>query len=457
VARVGGAFVPRLEEAAIDLRVLLFALAMSLASALLFGVAPLLQTRTRSLLSPLLQAQRGTAASGRTRGRDLLVVTQIALSVTLAIAAGLLTRSLISLQQLPPGFTPARTLTMQLRLQYYAYNGQTRPSLRYEQILQRLAALPGVDSAAMTTFVPGRGMNQGQFAIAGRGNDLQTVSRQTASYAIVSPDYFRTLRIPVLDGRAFTQADDRSAPMVVVINETMARQFFPGETPIGRQLLFGTQPVPIVGVVGDTRVSGVMRTPMPQIYRCYLQAFEPNMRLVARTTGDPIAMTKAIEQAVWSIDPDQVLFNATTLDDVLHDAVAEPRQRMMVSTLVAGVALAMALTGLFGLVSYRVLQRTKEIGVRMALGAQQRDVLMYVLRHTLLLVLIGVGSGMIAAFAISRTLGSVLHALLYGASAGDLTTYLVVSVAFVATALLATALPARRAAHIDPASALRHE
>ena len=387
------------------------------------------------------------------------MVTQIALSVTLAIAAGLLTRSLFSLQHQPLGFTPAQTLTMQLRLQYYAYAGQTQASARYEHILRRLEALPGVESAAMTTFVPGRGMNQGQFAIAGRGNDLQTVSRQTSSYAIVSPDYFRTLKIPVLDGRAFTQTDDRSAPVVVVINETLARQFFPGETAIGRQLLFGTQPVPIVGVVGDTRVSGIRRTPLPQIYRCYLQAFEPNMRLVVRTAGtaEPIAMTKAIEQAVWSIDPDQVLFNAATLDDVLHDAVAEPRQRMIVATLVAGVALAMALTGLFGLVSYRVLQRTKEIGVRIALGARTRHVLAHVMQHTLLLVLIGVGCGLVGAFLLSQTMAAIMIDLLYGLNVRDVLTYVVVSLAFIATALLASALPARRAARIDPASALRRE
>jgi putative ABC transport system permease protein len=181
------------------------------------------------------------------------------------------------------------------------------------------------------------------------------------------------------------------------------------------------------------------------------------MRLVVRTTGEPMAMTHAIEQAVWAIDPNQVLFNAESMDDVLNDAVAEPRQRMIVSTLVAGIAVMMALTGLFGLVSYRVIQRTTEFGLRMALGAQPGDVLALVLRHTLTLVCIGLGGGVLGALTISRTLGSIMHDLLYGASARDAATYAAVAAVFVATALLASALPARRATRIDPASALRDE
>lgn len=458
ITRVGAAYLPRLEEARLDVRVLLFALALSLLSALLFGVAPSLHTRTRSLMTQLMQARRGAAgAAGRTRVRDALVVAQIALSVMLSIGAGLLTRSLLSLQQLPPGFSPEHVLTLQLRLQYYAYAGQTQASTRYEQILRRLEGLPGVDSVAMTTALPTRGGGLSDIAIAGRPTDMRTVARQMAWTSIVSPAFFRTLRIPLLDGRVFTQADDRGAPVVAVINETMARLYWPGESPVGRELLFGPQHVPIVGVVGDTRASGLGRTPVPQIYRSYLQAFEPNMRLVARTTADPAAMMRTIEQAVWSIDPDQMLFNAATLDDVLREAVAEPRQRMVVSTLVAGVALAMALTGLFGLVSYRVVQRTAELGVRIALGAQPHQVLTLVLRHTLGLVVIGLASGVIGALLVSRALASVMHDLLYGASARDVTTYAAVSAAFVLTALLASALPARRAVRIDPAVALRNE
>jgi putative ABC transport system permease protein len=458
VTRFGAAYVPRLDEARLDLRVLFVALALSLLTALLFGVAPSLHTRAQALMTQLMQARRGTAsAAGRTRVRDTLVVAQIALSVMLSIGAGLLTRSLLSLQQMPPGFSPEHTLTLQLRLQYYAYAGQTQASTRYEQILRRLEGLPGVESVAMTTALPTRGGGVNDIAIAGRATDMRTVSRQTAWSSIVSPAFFRTLKIPLIEGRVFTQADDVGAPVVAVINETMAKQFWPGESPVGRDLLYGRQHVPIIGVVGDTRASGVGRTPVPQLYRSYLQAFEPNMRLVARTTGDPIAITRTIEQAVWSIDPDQVLFNAATLDDVLREAVAEPRQRMVVSTLVAGVALAMALTGLFGLVSYRVVQRTAELGVRIALGAQSHHVLALVLRHTLLLVTVGLASGVFGALLVSRTLASVMHDLLYGASARDVTTYAAVSAAFVLTALLASALPARRAVRIDPAVALRQE
>jgi len=375
----------------------------------------------------------------------------------LAIGAGLLTRSLVSLQQQPAGFTPEHVLTLQLRLQYYAYAGQSQPAARYEEILRRLETLPGVVSAAMTTALPTRGFGRNDIVIAGRPQDMRTVSQQLARSAFVSPQFFHALGIPVLAGRVFTQHDDRHAPVVAVINETMAKQYWPGESPIGKQLIFGEQPAPIVGVVGDVRTSGVARAMVPQIYRAYLQAFEPNMRLVVRTSGDAVAMTRTIEQAVWSIDPDQVLFNAQRMDDVLNDAVAEPRQRMIVATLVAGVALALALTGLFGLVSYRVMQRTAELGVRIALGAQPRDVLALVLRHTLLLVLIGLACGLAGALIISRTLGSVVHDLLYGASARDAVTYAIVSAAFLITALVAGALPARRASRIDPAVALRNE
>jgi putative ABC transport system permease protein len=458
VVRLGAPHIPRLEEARLDLRVLLFALAISVVTSLLFGLAPALQARAWNLMSQLMHARKGAAglsagSAQRTHVRDGLVVAQIGLSVMLSIGAGLLTRSLVSLQATPPGFEAEHLLTMQLRLQYYAYGGKPQASARYEEILRRLEQLPGVASAAMTTALPTRGAAEAGFAIVGRGADLKTVSRQQATYAMVSPAFFQTLRIPVLDGRAFTQAEDGHAPRVVVINEILAKQFWPGETPVGRQLLLGATPATIIGVVGDTRASGVARTARPQIYQSYLQTFEPNMRLVARTTGEPMAMARAIEQAVWAIDPNQVLFNAKSMDDVLHEAVAEPRQRMIISSLVAGIALLMALTGLFGLVSYRVMQRTTELGVRMALGARPLDVLALVLRHTLLLVLVGLACGVVATLSVSQMLGS----LLYGASARDVVTYVAVSAAFGATALLASALPARRAARIDPAAALRSE
>jgi putative ABC transport system permease protein len=455
--RLGAAHIPRLDEARIDLRVLLFALAISVLTSVLFGTVPALHGRAWQLMSRLMHARNATGlrtgGAQRTRVRDGLVVAQMGLSVMLLIGAGLLTRSLVSLQQTPPGFVSEHVLTAQLRLQYYAYAGRSQASARYEEILRRVEMLPGVVTAGMTTTLPTRSMGEGGFAIAGRSADLQTVSRQQAAYAQVSPAFFQTLKIPVLDGRVFTQADDGNAPLAVVINDVMAKQFWPGESPVGRQLVIGPRPATIIGVVGDTRASGVARSATPQIYQSYLQTFEPNMRLVVRTTGEPLAIARAIEQAVWGIDANQVLFNLKAMDDVLYEAVAEPRQRMIISSLVAGVALVMALTGLFGLVSYRVMQRTTEFGLRMALGARQRDVLALVLRHTLLLVIAGVACGVASALAISRMIGS----LLYGASARDVLTYAAVSVAFGVTALLASALPARRAARIDPALALRGE
>src|SRR5262249_29493523 len=201
-----------------------------------------------------------------------------------------------SLQQIPPGFVPEHVLTAQLRLQYYAYGGQAQPNTRYEQILRRLEALPGVEAAAMTTALPTRGGNDAGLAIAGRSAHTRTVSNQIASYALVSPAFFRTLKIPLLAGRVFTSADDGHAPQVVVVNETMAKRFWPGENPVGRALQFGPRTIAIIGVVGDTQATGVARAPKPQLYSPYLQRFEPNMRLIVRTTGDPRAMTKAIGQ-----------------------------------------------------------------------------------------------------------------------------------------------------------------
>jgi putative ABC transport system permease protein len=460
--QLGASRVPRLEEASIDLRVLLFALVVSMLTAVLFGVAPSLQTRAQHLMTLLMQARKSSAGgTRRTRVRDGLVIAQIALSVMLLIGAGLLTRSLLSLQRAPLGFSPDRVLTLQLRLQYYAYAGQAQPSTRYEQILRRVEALPGVESAAMTTGLPTRGGLLRIFSVPGRADDIMSLGRQEATVAFVSPAFFRTLKIPLLAGRVFAASDDNKAPPVFIINDALARQLWPsetgesapGESAIGKPFRLGRPTGVIVGVVGDTMVSGVARTAAPQIYQPYLQAFEPNMRMVVRTIGDPIAMTKSIEQAAWSVDPDQVLFNAATMDSVLRDAVAEPRQRMLVATLVAGIAMLMALTGLFGLVSYRVMQRTTEFGVRMALGAQPRDVLALVLRHTLVLVLVGLACGVAGALSISRVVAS----LLYGANARDAATYLAVSLAFGLTALAASALPARRAARVEPAAALRSE
>ncbi len=468
-------YMPRLQEAGLDARVLGFTLLIAMGTALLFGLLPAwLIARSPHLREAASQRHSG-AASGP------LVAVQVALAVVLLIGAGLMIHSFAKLHGIDPGFRTRNLLTFQIRLarQQYAEDvGASggfhivRLSPRigefHNQVWRRLQAVTGVESAAAITYAPlGGGVGGFVFTIEGRPRSDSEKESLQAGYHPVTPNLFRTLGVPLLRGRDFTEKDGVEAPWVVIINQALARRYWPKEDPLGQRIRI--QPFPderpreIVGVVGDIRHGWIAREPEPQMYVAHLQQplvyqarlSEPRLQMtyLMRTTTPLTLLTPALRRAVAEVDPNQPLFALRTMDQYLAEQVREPRFYMLLLGIFAGVALALAAVGIYGVMAYSVAQRTHEIGIRMALGATAIHVLRLVLRQGMLLVLAGAAAGIAGAYALTRVLGSQL----YGVTAGDPATFAGVSAVLLAVALLACYLPARRATRVDPTVALRHE
>jgi putative ABC transport system permease protein len=458
------AFIPQnisqFKDIAIDAKVLGFTLLISLLTGLIFGLAPAAQTSSFNLNETLKEGGRDSVAGSRgNRIRGMLVIAEVAVSLILLIGAGLLINSFLRLRSVDPGFSADKLLTMRIVLPTLKYPDQARRTAFYTELVQRIESLPGVQSAAVTNWIPlvSQGDSQG-ISIEGRpepapGQGPVVVTR------VVSPNYFRTMDIQLLQGRQFNEQDRADAPGVVVISETMARSLWAGEDPIGKRLKVGalsspTQWLTIVGVVKDVRQFQLNAEPKPQMYMPYEQPtfFVPS-HLVIRTNVEPLSLASAVRGAVWGIDKDQPVSNISTMEDVLSESVARQRFSMLLLAIFAAVALVLAAVGLYGVMSYSVAQRTHEIGIRMALGAQRSDVLKMVVGQGLKLVLIGVVLGLVASFVLTR----VMTSLLYGVSATDPTTFLSISLVLISVAMLASYLPARRATKVDPMIALRYE
>ncbi len=458
--------IPRLAEVSINGAVLGFAALVSLLVGVAFGLAPAVGAVRRRgelrLAGPQL-AGRGTPTVERRRTRNALVAAEVACATVLLIGAGLMTRSLWALRDVDSGADTARTLVARLALPEARYPDAPRIVAAYDRILEGLAAVPGVASAAAANNVPlsGQGFTISYF-VAGRP-PLPPEQVPTTLHQIVSADYFRTVDIPLLHGRAFTAADRAEAPRVAVVNETMARAAWPEGGALGARVTLDDgveEPIEIVGVVADVRHHGPARAPAPEFYVPYAQAppiawrwLGGGLSLLVRTDAAPEAVPAQVRAVVAGVDRDLPVFGLTTLDRVLDDSVASTRALMLLLVAFAGLALVLAAVGIYGVVSYTVAQRTRELGIRVALGAAASTVRRLVLGQGMTVVAIGIAIGTAASFALTR----VLRASLFGVGTTDAVTLAGVAALLAAVAAAACWLPARRAARVDPVVALRAE
>jgi putative ABC transport system permease protein len=451
---------PRFDEISVDGRVLGFTLLMTCFSGLVFGLAPALQSWQVDLNTTLKEGGRsGAEGFRRNRLRKLFIVSEFALALLLLIGAGLMIRSFLRLQRVAPGFTPDRVLTAQIVLPQSSYREAARVGAFQRQLLQRVQALPGAQSASVSMALPPDLLiMRNPFAVEGQ-TPSPGQSLPLAQQLLVSPDYFRTLGIQQRAGRAFTDADDASAPQVVIINEALARQYFPQQDPVGKRLQTGdyspTGPwLTIVGVVADVKYSGLNEAAQPTLYTSFQQnLWWRSMYLAVKADGDPLGLVNSVRNEVWALDRDLPVSQIKTMDQLMSDAVAEPRAYTLLLGIFGAVALLLAAIGIYGVMAYAVTQRTREIGVRVALGAQSADVLRLVVGAGMKLALLGMAIGLLAAFAMTRLMSN----LLFNVSATDPITFALIALLLMGVALLACYLPARRATKVDPMIALRCE
>ncbi len=441
--------VPLLGEVGIDLPVAAFAVAATIVTAILCGLAPVWSLRQTSLVSSLRDGGRGTTDAGHGRLRSALVVVEVTLAVALLAGAGLLVRSVLALQAVDPGFDPARVLTVRVTLP----GGGDQAGRSHEEHVARFAALPGVRSAAGTVFLPLAGMGSATSFWMADKPEPAAADRPVADIRPVTPGYFRTMGIPMLAGRDFSAGDEPGRPLVAVVNETFARLHSPGENPIGRRLVYSWDqptPVEIVGVVGDVKLTALDGEVRGTVYLPSLQRPIQMMTYVLRTDGPPSSVAGAAVTALRATAPDQPV-RVQTLDDVLGRSLARPRVTSTALGLFAAVALLLAAVGVYGVIAYSVSQRWTEFGVRLALGASPGDIQRMVLGRGVLLVGAGVALGLALAFPLSRA----LQAQLFGVGPFDWVTYGSVAVIIGLVGMAASWIPAIRATQVDPVSALR--
>ncbi len=452
--------IPRLETIRLDGRVLWFALTLSLVTGLIFGLAPALQTSHLKLSEALKEGARTGAGGGRAqRIRGVFIVAEVALTLALLVGAGLLVRSFWRLQQVNPGFKTDHLLTLRVTLwgSKYRQGGAQRVSF-YERLQERLAALPGVVSASATSDIMLRKLaNSASFTIENRPRDPGELALELPIDR-VQPNYFQTMGIQLLQGRAFTAQDSRESTRVSIVNETFVKRYFPNEDPVGKRFTFGgggpnARWITIVGVVRDTKRQGIDQPVRIESWMPLAQMPSGSMDVVLRTTGDPLALSNAVREAVWSLDRDLPIPSIRTMEQILSERVAQQRLNMLLLGLFAMVALILAAVGIYGVMNYTVTQRTNEIGIRIALGAQSGDVIGLVLKQGMALTLVGVAIGLIATFAMTRLMAS----LLFGVSARDPITFAAIAALLTGVALVACWIPARRATKVDPMVALRYE
>jgi putative ABC transport system permease protein len=477
------ASLPRGNPITVNNRVLLFTFALVLLTILIFGLLPALQAAKADVRESLNEGGRsgiGSRKQGRMRG--LLVIAEVALALVLLVASGLMVRSFIKLRQVDVGFTERNVLTLRIPLPEAKYPepktaddpGDPTGLGFYEQLLERVRSLPGVTSATAATLLPlGAGQGWGKF-LSVEGQAADSIDKvPLVRFALVSPDYFRTLGITLRQGRSFATDDNSTSQSVAIINETLARRFFPNENPIGKTLWMGppenlmppealtaVRRFPrrlIVGVVSDVK-GGSLNQPTPSLVYAPLaqyrrEGWSNNLMLAVQTSTTPEALTSAIREQVRRLDPDQPVTGVRTMDQLLSRTLSEARFSLLLFGLFAALALVLAAIGIYGVMATAVTQRTHEIGLRMALGAQKRDVLRLVIGEGMMLVLIGVAAGLGSAVALTRLMTS----LLFGVSATDPMTLAFITVLLAAVAFLACYIPARRATKVDPLVALRYE
>jgi putative ABC transport system permease protein len=429
--------------------VLAFSLVAAVLTGIVFGIAPALFSSRTHPNESLREGERGSSL-GRQRGRGLLISGEIAVSLILLVGAGLMLKSFVKLMQVDPGFHPDHLLTFSTGLP--AATEGAKQARFFDQVIRQIAAVPGVKSVGAVSRLPLAGGNSSRsFNVPG-----QTQSYE-ADVRVSTADYFRTMAIPLERGRNFSEHDTASSPAVAIINAATAQMAFPGQDPIGRYVTnFGPQSskLQIIGVVGNVRHVALERAPRPEIYVPLNQVQWPSMFVTVRSeVANPLSLLPSVQEAVWRIDRDVPLAHPRTMEDVLAGSVLRRKFAMLLLSIFAGLATLLAAIGLYGVISFSVAQRTKEIGIRMALGGQRSDVVRMILRQSGILLLLGVIIGVPVALAVARLLGSML----YNVTAADLGTYLLVILLLGAASLVASIIPAFRATKVDPIIALRYE
>ena len=451
---------PRLNEIQIDLRVLGFTFGASVLTGILFGLAPAFQGSRSDVQEAIRETGRGTSGSRRqSRFRQALIVVEVALSVVLLAGAGLLFRSFVRLQSVNAGFVSQHVLTARLTPSgtHYANNSDYRKF--YNQVIEKIGAVPGVQDVGLINTLPlYKGPTSG-FRVEGR--PVTTPDKwPSVNYRVVSPNYFRAMGIPVMQGRAYTDRDDENSPLVMMVNEQLVDQIFPGENPVGKRITFGGtdangQPrwFEIVGVVANVRSLELREEPIAELYFSFGQDLWPAMSLVVRSTVEPSSLATSVRQVVNEVDRSVPVADVKTMDHIVSESITQPRFNLFLLGLFSAVAMVLSAAGIYGVTAYTVTQRTHELGIRIALGAQMSDVLKMILGQGMAVIGIGLVLGLAAAFALTR----LLRSLLFGVGENDPLTFVAITFVLVLVALVASYIPARRATKVDPLTALRTE
>jgi putative ABC transport system permease protein len=448
---------PRLSDVSLDGRALAFTAALTLLTGLGFGLFPALQASRPNLNETLKDAGRAATDDRRRRLiRSALVVAEISLALVLLVGAGLLVETFLRLRRVSPGFNPTGALAAVISLPQRKYSEDDQQAAFYARLIERVAALPGVQAAGAVSVLPlSGGSFIDSFDIEGRP-PYPAGEEPTADYYSATPGYFKAMGIPLLRGRLFAERDATGAPRIVIINETMAKRFFPGEDPVGKRLRVGGEPAiyrEIVGIVGDVKQHGLGHETTAQIYEPHAQRPFPSMALIARSSGAPTNLSAAIRGEVLMIDKEQPVSSVETVEQFLSASIAQQRFSALIFGIFGAVAMALACVGIYGVLNYSVAQRRHEIGVRMTLGAGRHDVLRLVVGQGLKLVLCGLGLGLVGALVLTR----FLKTLLFGVSPTDPLTFALIAVLLTAVALLACWIPAWRATKVDPLIAIKYE
>ncbi len=452
---LGQGNLPRVEEIVIDGRVLAFTALLSLVTGVLFGWIPALQL-SRQDLNPVLRAEGRGSAGGRRRNRARggLVVAQVALSMVLMVGAGLLIRSFTRLRNVNAGFDERNVLTMRIALPPARYATGPHMAAFYDQVVKRAVAMPGVESAAVASALPVHPVRFSPVLVEGQP-EVPLPARPILAIQMVSPGYFRTLRVALRQGRPFTEADTADAPLVAVVNETLVRRYWPHDNPLGKHLLLGrmTKAAEVVGVASDVNNVSLAAPPEAEVYLSFPQRPWASMNLILRTAGDPHRWAAAARRAVAEVDRDQPVTALNTMEEVLALSTASERFSVFLLAAFSITALVLAAVGLYGAIAYSVAERTREMGIRMALGADRTSIVRMVVKQGLLLALAGLAIGTAAALALTR----LMSGLLFQTGAADPFSFLGSALLFSAVAAGASYLPARRATRVDPTDALRYE
>jgi len=449
---LGGSQLPRAEDIRIDGPVLLFTAALSILTGIAFGLVPAIRASRPELQHTLRSGTRGSTHGGG-RLRDALVVAEVALAMVLVVGAGLMTRSFVELTHINLGFTPQNRIAVNYTISTERHSAPGEYMEVYRAMLDKVRTVPGVLAAGAIRDLPFRGDGERVDFLPPGAAPTGNGDRPTARLMFTSEGFFGAMGIPLIAGRDLSRQDRQGAPTVLVVNQAFAKRYLPGRNPVGQLLTIGTTQVPIVGLVGDVRQNAVDETPEPRMYASVYQISRVKVNLVVRTSENPQLTIKRVEDAIHAVDPQQTITAAFTLDDAVGEAVARPRLLTLLLGLFGAMGLVLGALGIYGVLAYLVTQRTREIGVRLALGAQRRDVLAMVMGSGLRLSATGVIIGVAGALALTRLMNGVL----YGVSATDPLTFGAVGIVLLGVAALASGIPAWRAMRVDPVEALRGE